>query len=84
MGEVLSPIKDVELKERTKSEVTAEGVKLLPARFGWICWEEEEEKEIVEEEEEEEEEENGKERRGRILMFQEVNRERVWFGAKVN
>ena len=34
---VLSPIKDVGVKERMKSEVTAEGVKLLPARFGGIC-----------------------------------------------
>ena len=67
---------NVEMKESMKGKVTAEGMKLLPARFGGFV-----EEIVVVEEEEEAEKEDGNEEKGRKkkkkkkkkrMLFQEV------------
>ena len=56
-----------------KSKVTAEGMKLLPARFGGLI--EKKRKKLLEEE-------DGKEKKKKDLMlFQEVKESKSWFGC---
>ena len=75
MGGKWSSNQIVVIKERMKSKVTAEGMKLLPARFGWNCLRRRErslwnkKKKMVKREREKKE---GRKGRNNNLLFQEV------------